>query len=137
MNRRLFIAALVVLGMHGPARAQTAPESAFAGHWRQVASNAGECTTCTLTVSRLDTTYQVVASNGWTVEVKQLVGLGAALYAGGGYWKRSPPRIDPEGRAAAHFAVIGEELHLTLVLTRPDGSPWRIRAVFKREIPVA
>lgn len=100
-------------------------------------SNAGQCAICALTVSRGETDYLVVASNGWKAEAKQLLGSGVAAYAGGGHWERSPPRIDAKRRLAAHFIVKDERLHLTLILTRPDGSRWRIMAVFEREIPVA
>ena len=137
MSRRILIAALFVLGLLHGASAQTAAGDVFAGHWRQVASNAGQCKTCSLTVSRRDTTYRVVASNGWSAKVKQLASRAIETYVGGGRWERSPPRIDPKRLLTTYFVVKDERLHLTLLLTRPDGSQWRIEAVFERELPVA
>lgn len=137
MSRRTLFVILFLLGLVAVARAQDPSQEAFTGYWHQVASNAGQCATCALTVSRTDGGYRVVASNGWNAEARRLSVAGVAAYAGGGHWERSPPRLDAGRRLAAQFVVEGDRLHLTLMLTRPDGSPWRIRAVFAREIPVA
>ena len=135
MSRRILIAALFMLGLLYGASAQTAAGDVFAGHWRQVASNAGQCKTCSLTVSRRETGFLVVASNGWSAKVKQLASRAIETYVGGGHWERSPPRIDPSRRLAAYFVVRDEQLLLTLVLKRPNGAPWRISAVFERAVP--
>lgn len=137
MSRSILLAILFVLGLAAVARAQDPSQDVFTGHWSQVASNAGQCATCALTISRAGGAYRVIASNGWNAEARRLSVAGVAAYAGAGHWERSPPRLHAARRLAAEFVVKDDRLHLTLMLTRPDGSPWRIRAVFARDIPVA
>jgi len=136
MRRRILLAALISLGLACGARADATSPDAFAGHWRQVSSSAGRCATCTLTVSRDGTRYFVVASNGWEAQARRVPAAGLSAFAGDGRWERSPPRIDAGRRVAAHFVVDDGQLHLLLILTRPDGTPWRVLAVFEREVPV-
>ncbi len=136
MRRRILLAALITFGLAIGAHAEATSPDAFAGHWRQVSSSAGQCATCTLTVGQVGTGYTVVASNGWEAQVRRVPAAGLPAFAGDGRWERSPPRLDAGRHIAAHFIVDEGQLHLLLILTRPDGAPWRVLAVFEREVPV-
>ncbi|MDN2583964.1 hypothetical protein [Aquibium sp. ELW1220] len=136
MIRRLLFAVLIGLVLFRPLIAKATSIDEFTGYWRQVSSNAGSCD-CSLSVRRDGVHYHVVASNGWEAAAIRVPAAGLVAYAGDGRWERSAPRIGAGRRIAAHFIVGDGRLHLTLMLTRPDGSPWRVDAEFEREVPVS
>ena len=108
--------------------------AAFDGFWRQVATNAGGCSTCTLTVLRDGSTYRVTASNGWSVEAKRMESPGEAVFVGTGRWDRSPPAMHASRRLVTQFVIMDNKLLMRMELSRPDGSPWLIQAAFEREL---
>lgn len=136
MRNRILLAILIMFALLRGVGAEMMPRDVFTGHWQQVSSSAGECATCSLMVSAEASHYVVIASNGWEAQVRRVPAAGRAAFAGDGRWERSPPRIDTTRRIAAQFIVSDGQLHLLLILSRPDGSPWRVLAVFEREVPV-
>ncbi|AOF89120.1 hypothetical protein [Sinorhizobium sp. RAC02] len=81
---RRFLAAVILLCMAGLA-APAAAEDTFHGEWQQVSSNAGECSTCRVTIRQTGSTLQIIANNDWTA----IAETGDSKTAGGaGFWKR-------------------------------------------------
>ena len=60
-------------------------EDTFNGEWQQIASNAGECPSCRITIRQTGASLQIIANNDWTA----IAEAGGAKTAGGaGFWKR-------------------------------------------------
>lgn len=79
-----FLAAITLLCMTAFAL-PAAAEDAFDGEWQQVASNAGECTTCRITIRQTGSSLQIVANNDWTAIAEAG---GSKTADGAGFWKR-------------------------------------------------
>ncbi|TAA64939.1 hypothetical protein [Shinella sp. JR1-6] len=79
-----FLAATALFCMAGFA-ASAAAQDAFDGEWQQVASNAGECPSCRITIRQTGTSLQIIANNDWTA-IAETNGRDAA--GGAGFWKR-------------------------------------------------
>jgi hypothetical protein len=101
-----------------------------AGSWRQLASSAGACLTCSITISKTSDGYLVTASNGWESRITHLK---KGVFVGHGRWERSGPDLHPtrELMTVMKISVDGRML-LLLALRRPDGTPWEIKAQFVR-----
>ena len=71
-----------------PERVAAGPGDGLIGRWVQIASNAGDCPNCTITISRSGNRLKVVGSNGWTATL--IAGQdGDPDYASGeGRWSR-------------------------------------------------
>lgn len=79
-----FLAAIVLFCTAGLA-AQAAAEDTFHGEWQQIASTAGDCPSCRITIRQTGASLQIIANNDWTA----IAETGGAKAAGGaGFWKR-------------------------------------------------
>ena len=79
-----FLRGIVLLCLAGFAAPATAGDT-FHGEWQQIASNAGECPSCRITIRQTGTSLQVTANNDWTAiaETSRRDTAGGA-----GFWKR-------------------------------------------------
>ncbi len=79
-----FLAAILLLCTAGLA-VPAAAEEVFHGEWQQIASNAGECPTCRITIRQTGASLQITANNDWSA----IAETGGRDTAGGaGFWKR-------------------------------------------------
>jgi hypothetical protein len=79
-----FLAAVILFCTAGLS-APTAAEDTFHGEWQQVASNAGECPTCRITIRQTGSSLQIIANNDWTAIAESA---GRTTADGAGFWKR-------------------------------------------------
>jgi len=81
---RHFLAAMILFCTASLAT-PAAAEDTFHGEWQQIASNAGECPSCRITIRQTGASLQIIANNDWTA----IAETGGEKTAGGaGFWKR-------------------------------------------------
>lgn len=81
---RHFLAAMILFCTASLATPAVA-EDTFHGEWQQIASNAGECPSCRITIRQTGASLQIIANNDWTA----IAEAGGTKTAGGaGFWKR-------------------------------------------------
>lgn len=102
----------------------------YEGTWKQVKSNADECSQCTITIKRNGKTLQVVANNGWSAVVRSAPKRFAAelpSIQGDGVWQNS-------GKARPlKIALVHDEGELqVLLLIAEQSRPRTIAATFRK-----
>lgn len=79
-----FLAAMILFCTASLAMPAAAEET-FHGEWQQIASNAGDCPSCRISIRQTGASLQIIANNDWTA----IAETGAEKTAGGaGFWKR-------------------------------------------------
>ena len=105
----------------------------FEGTWRQVNSSAGECGKCSITITRVGGTLELVANNDWyataiPVPKRRAAELPSAV--GEGVW-RNGGREKP-----LKIALIRQKAELQVLLIVGDGRrPQKIAAAFRKRVP--
>ena len=102
----------------------------YEGTWKQIKSNAGECSQCSITISRDGKTLKVVANNGWFATVRSVPKRFAAelpSIQGDGVWRNS-------GKARPlKIALVYDEGELQVLLIIGERSrPRTIAATFRK-----
>ncbi|MCO5129967.1 MAG: hypothetical protein M9932_05310 [Xanthobacteraceae bacterium] len=115
--------------------AAPAPAMAQAGHWvggwRQLESNAGQCTSCRIVITGTGRDLTVTANNGWIARVAADVEGGLAAARGEGRWEGAAnPRLSGLP-FSIHFIERGARLHMTMRIPTAERL-WTIRAAFGR-----
>lgn len=124
----LMLPTMSLAAMDGP--------SSYIGRWRQISSNAGQCTTCSINVFRGDSYFRIKANNGWTATLwpsepsapeGSLQGIGEWSSSAGGLYAGRKFRIE----------LINDEgfLRMTMVVSPLAGKQGqRIRASYIRSV---
>ena len=111
---RLTIFPLLGIALIAPATAQAATPG-FCRSYVQIASNAGSCSNCRLTMTAEGSRIQVTANNGWTAIVS-VDPRAPSMASGSGLWK--PGHGAYAGRKfVAHFFGHGKTMRLVLAVT--------------------
>lgn len=129
LGMKHFLAAIILLCTTGFAIPATA-EEAFHGEWQQIFSNAGECTTCRITIRQTGSSLKIIANNDWTA-ITETGGRDSA--DGAGFWKRGTPKTY-SGKTFDIRLRRNEdgELLMTMRIEPVRGKARTIRGVFKR-----
>lgn len=109
-----------------------ADQSAFAGSWQQIASNAGLCEKCRLTIEQQGAVVRVTANNGWFAVVEtegdgksQTVrGIGRWKHGHGGSYSSAPFNIQ--------LTLTDGQLYMNMTVPMANRPTRVIRAVFDR-----
>ena len=124
-----FLAATVLSCMAGFAAPATA-QDAFHGEWQQVASNAGECPSCRITIRQTGTSLQIIANNDWTA-IAEADGHDTA--GGAGFWKRGTRKTYSGKTFDIQFRRNAEDELLMRMRIEPiRGKSRTINGLFKR-----
>lgn len=131
MNRVLksFLAAAALL----LPSAAYADEYGLPGDWQQVSSNAGQCSSCKITIMRHGSVLTIAANNGWSAVV-QTDTPGNTLWAvGNGRWQEG--KGGPYSGAPFDIAIVLKETQLQMMMLAKIGNQraGTIKAVFKRQ----
>jgi hypothetical protein len=112
-------------------RAEPAYLQPLLGEWHQIASNAGKCADCRITVEKNGREFIVKASNGWSAIVQPSF-QGRASVAGKGAWK--PDFGGPYGGKPFYLnlGVAGGKLLMLMTVPDPDGKLGYIKATFEK-----
>ena len=124
-----FLAATALFCMAGFA-APAAAQDAFHGEWQQIASNAGECPSCRITIRQTGTSLQVTANNDWTAiaETSRRDTAGGA-----GFWKRGTRKTYSGKTFDIQFRRNAEdELLMRMKIEPIRGKNRTITGLFKR-----
>jgi hypothetical protein len=97
----------------GAAHAQNG--ASFVGKWYQTYSTAGQCPTCSITISPVGGGYSVTSSNGWTA---RLHGDGRSGSGQGGWDTKTPFN----GPISVSLSMNGATLNLSMRATRSGAS---------------
>ena len=113
-------------GFAAPATAQ----DTFHGEWQQVASNAGECPSCRITIRQTGTSLQIIANNDWTA-IAEADGHDTA--GGAGFWKRGTRKTYSGKTFDIQFRRNAEDELLMRMRIEPiRGKSRTINGLFKR-----
>lgn len=127
MRRFLVAAALFCIsGFATP----VAAEDAFQGEWQQIASNAGECPSCRITIRQTGASLQIIANNDWTA----LAETGDRDTASGaGFWKRGTRKTYSGKTFNIRMRLnTDDELLMKMRIEPIQGKSRTIQGVFKR-----
>lgn len=129
---RNWIAVAVVLWALGiGASPATAQAGHWTGNWRQLESNAGQCSSCRIAITGIGRELTVIANNGWSAQVTSDVEDGLAAARGEGSWNGAATARLTGLPFSIHFVERGDRLHMTMRILRA-GRVWTIRAAFGR-----
>ncbi|WP_426125602.1 hypothetical protein [Pararhizobium sp. PWRC1-1] len=123
----LFAAALL------PPSTTYADDYGLPGEWQQVTSNAGQCSSCKITIMRHGSVLTIAANNGWSAVV-QTDAPGNALWAvGNGRWQKG--KGGPYSGTLFDIAVVlkGEQLQMVMLTEIDNRRAGTIKAVFTRQ----
>ncbi len=109
----------------------TAQAGHWTGNWRQLESNAGQCSSCRIAIAGIGRVLTVVANNGWSAQVTADVEDGLATARGEGSWNGAATARLMGLPFSIHFIERGDRLHMTMHILRA-GRVWTIRAAFGR-----
>ena len=103
----------------------------LAGQWKQVSSNAGNCSTCFIGIMQHGRVFTISANNDWTAAL-EIERYGPARYAfGEGKWRqRSGPYSDK--RFEILVTLRAGKLHMTMIVNEADGRTQTIEATFSK-----
>jgi hypothetical protein len=128
MVRFLFVSLTAIFLSITPSHAET---RSFEGKWRQIASTAGDCSTCAIAITTKGTSLSIKANNGWTASVKNPSGEAPNATAGNGQWSNGSGYL--AGRTfQAHFEIAGSRLFMKMLVRRDNGTVLDIKAIFER-----
>ena len=132
--RAFFLFAAAFCSFEFPARAEGYLDH-YVGPWRQIASNAGACSSCKVVIDREGGQAQIKASNGWDANLRlALNGDSAPVLEGPGRWDTRPPHWATETKALSiRLQVHDGRLFMTMTLADTSGSPRVIKAVYRRD----
>jgi len=133
MNRALksFLAAAALL----LPSAAYANEYVFSGKWQQVASNAGQCSSCTITIIRQGTLMTVTANNGWSAVLRNNLSANARFAEGTGQWRANADSAYDNAPFHVTFVLKDDKLHMRMLARIKNNTTQWIKAVFDRPIP--
>ncbi|HEV7249007.1 MAG TPA: hypothetical protein VGN93_18695 [Shinella sp.] len=124
-----FLAAIVLLCTAAIAVPAVA-EEAFHGEWQQIASNAGECPTCRITIRQTGTSLEIVANNDWTAIAETG---GHETANGAGFWKRGTRKTYAGKTFNIRLRHNGDDELLMRMRIEPiQGRSRTIQGLFKR-----
>lgn len=125
-----FLVAATVLAFANIQSARAERLDLYEGTWKQVTSNAGECSRCSITINRSGDTLQVVANNGWSAtatSVRKRFAAELPSVQGDGVWRNSG-KVQP-----LKITLVHDEGELQILLIIGDRSrPRTIAATFRK-----
>uniref|UniRef100_Q07IV1 Lipocalin-like domain-containing protein n=1 Tax=Rhodopseudomonas palustris (strain BisA53) TaxID=316055 RepID=Q07IV1_RHOP5 len=123
----IVLISMACAGQSMPAQAQV---DFLLGEWQQIASNAGACPTCQISLAHGGDAIAVTANNGWSARVSEQRRVGVIAAAGNGRWRSAgrgldgkPFSIDLEWR--------GDRLYMTMRIDLGPGVR-TVKAVYGR-----
>ncbi|MBD9373443.1 hypothetical protein IB238_12515 [Rhizobium sp. ARZ01] len=130
ISRLIQLAALLAVLL--PAGSLYAEDLGFAGEWRQIHSNAGQCPTCRISVQQAGSTLIIDANNGWMATAEAGDQGNPDLARGAGSW-RSDTNKTYAGKSFELLLVRNDEnLHMTMHVRPGTGAARTIRGIFQR-----
>lgn len=137
MNR-LLKSFLVATALLLPSAAY-AGEYGLPGEWQQVSSNAGQCSSCKITIMRHGSVLTIAASNGWSAVVQTDTPGNTSWAVGNGRWQKG--KGGPYSNAPFDIAIALKDRQLQMMMLAKIGDQraGTIKAVFTRqsaEIPL-
>lgn len=132
MNR-LLKSFLVVAALLLPSPAAYADEHVFSGQWQQVSSNAGHCSSCTITIMRHGSVLTVTANNGWTAAVQTDMPGNALWAVGSGRWQKGKGGVYANTAFDILIALRDEQLQMMMLTKTGNSRGGTIKAVFKKQ----
>jgi len=129
--RRLALSIVLIsmacAGLSTSARAQV---DFLLGEWQQIASNAGACPTCQISLARGGDAIAVTANNGWSARVSEQRGGAVIAVAGNGRWGAAGRGIDGKP-FSIYLELRSDRLYMTMQIDLGPGVR-TVKAVFGR-----
>jgi hypothetical protein len=132
MHRSLFsvfAAALIAFAGAAPAVAQV---DEMDGPWQQIASNAGICPKCRISIDRGSSSLTVTANNGWSASLIAVQNGNTAGATGAGRWQSGLTGAVAGKRFTVDFVLRDQRLIMSMLVEMGNGSRRTIRAVYGR-----
>ena len=110
-----------------------ADEYGLPGEWQQVSSNAGECSSCKITIMRHGSVLTIAANNGWSAAVQADSPSNTLWAVGNGRWQEG--KGGPYSGTLFNIAITlkGEQLQMVMLSETGNRRAGTIKAVFKRQ----
>ncbi len=109
-----------------------ADQSAFAGNWQQIASNAGLCEKCHLTIEQQGAVLRVTANNGWFAVLETKSGGKSKTVRGMGRWKHGHGGSYSNAPFNIHLTLTDGQLYMNMTVPMANKPMRVIRAIFDR-----
>ena len=113
------------------AQAEPGSLQSLSGEWHQIASNAGQCGNCRITVEMDGQNYIVKASNGWSAVVRSSF-QGKPFAAGKGNWKPNFGGAYGGKAFYPNLGIVDDKLLMIMTVPGPDGKLRNIKATFEK-----
>lgn len=110
----------------------SADQSGFAGNWQQIASNAGRCDKCRLTIEQQGAVLRVTANNGWFAVVETKGGGKSKTVRGIGRWKHGHGGSYSNAPFNIHLTLTDGQLYMNMTVPMANKPTRVIRAIFDR-----
>jgi len=110
----------------------SADQSSFAGSWQQIASNAGLCEKCRLTIDQQGDVLRVTANNGWFAVVETQEGGKSKTVRGIGRWKHGHAGSYSNAPFNIHLTLTDGQLYMNMTVPMANRPTRIIRAIFDR-----
>lgn len=120
----------IFLAVCGPAHASD-PVRFYFGDWGQVASSAGACGKCSISIRRSGGVVTVTANNGWSADVAFVAGDPDSLQ-GRGRWSRSFSGAGASSAFSIVLVTVRDELHMVMRMEDAASRPRLVQAVFRK-----
>jgi hypothetical protein len=102
------------------------------GAWQQIASNAGACPKCRISIDRGSSSLIVTANNGWSASVTTGKDVDLPKASGAGRWGAGLTGAMAGKRFNVEFVLNDQRLTMSMVVDMDNGSRRMIQAVFGR-----
>lgn len=110
----------------------SADQPGFAGNWQQIASNAGLCDKCRLTIEQQGAVVRVTANNGWFAVVETEGGGKSQTVRGIGRWKHGHGGSYSNAPFNIHLTLTDGQLYMNMTVPIANRPTRVIRAIFDR-----
>lgn len=131
MHKLLGVLCLLALSLWPLPIPSTSQTRGYAGAWQQLASNAGPCDRCRVTLVPHGSTFLVKANNGWSAIVEPLKPVDDGL-TGVGRWDPDASKAYRGRQFSIHLLLIEGRLYMSMRLRMADGTPRAVQAIFDR-----
>lgn len=128
---KLLIAILCTLLSFEPVRAET---NNLTGQWKQISSNAGNCSNCFIGIMKHGRIFTISANNHWTATL-EVESYGPAKHAfGEGNWSLQSGSYSGK-KFEILIALRDGKLYMVMIVDRANGHTQTIEATFTKIFP--
>lgn len=129
MFRNLFLSLAAILLLVTAAQAES---GSFEGKWQQIGSNAGDCKTCKIEITKTGMSLNVTSNNGWAATFKKPKADSVKVVEGTGEWRSNSGGVYAGKLFLAHMEIRNARLYLKMMVRQNNGVISTVEANFQR-----